>query len=144
MFKGWKFGGKKFWKILFWSSGLRINVFEKLLNSFSCISFMKLFGLSCFCIIFCSFSKIQISRIFINWMCFWQIENPLIFNHCSLSNSIGIRSMLDRSKLKIFQFLSFWPICLFMHHLCLGFIFIALSFVSILHFCSHISHCIHI
>ena len=59
---------------------------------------------------------------------FRPIKNPLIFNHCSLPNSIGIHSMLDQSKLKNFQFLSFWPIFFCMHHLCLGFTCIALFF----------------
>ena len=40
---------------------------------------------------------------------FQPIENPLIINHDFLPNSIGIWSMLDRSKLKHFQFLSIWP-----------------------------------
>ena len=74
---------------------------------------------------------------------FRPIKNPLIFNHCSLPNSIGIHSMLDQSKLKNFQFLSFWPIFFFMHHLCLGFTYIALFSVSILHFCNHMSHHFH-
>ena len=65
------------------------------------------------------------------------IENPLIFNHCSLSDSIGIWSMLDHSKLKNFQFLSFWPNFQFLY---LGFTCIALFFIFILQFCSHISH----
>ena len=48
-----------FWwlKTLFWSSELKTHVFEKHLNSFSCISFMKLFGLNVFCINFYCFSK---------------------------------------------------------------------------------------
>ena len=41
--------GVKCVKSCFWSSRLKTNVFEKLLNSFSCISFMKLYGLSVFC-----------------------------------------------------------------------------------------------
>ena len=61
------------------------------------------------------------------------IKNPLIFNHCSLPDSIGIHSMLDQSKLKNFQFLSFWPIFFFMHHLCLGFTCIALFFFFLIH-----------
>ena len=57
MFKGWQ--NLCFWwlKTLFWSSGLKTHIFEKNLNSFSCISFMKLLRLSCFYIIFCNFSK---------------------------------------------------------------------------------------
>ena len=37
---------------------------------------------------------------------FQLIENPLIFNHDFLPDSIVIRSMLDQSKLKNFQFLN--------------------------------------
>ena len=58
------------------------------------------------------------------------IKNPLIFNHCSLPDSIGIHLMLDQSKLKNFQFLSFWPIFFFhasfvfrIHMHCIDFFF---------------------
>ena len=71
---------------------------------------------------------------------FRPIENPLIFNHDFLPDLIGIRSTLDQSKLENCQFLDFWPI-FFMHHLCLGFTYIASFFVFILQFCNHISHC---
>ena len=65
------------WKSCFRSSRLKTNVFEKLLNSFSCISFMKLFGLSVFCINFCYFSKNLVSQNF-NWsnMFFDQLKIP--------------------------------------------------------------------
>ena len=67
MFKGCQ----KLWfwwlKTLFWSSRLKTHVFEKHLNSFSYISFMKLLGLSYFYVIFCNFSKIQ--RQLCNKMC---------------------------------------------------------------------------
>ena len=64
MFKGWQ--NLCFWwlKTLFWSSGLKTHIFEKNLNSFSCISFMKLFGLSVFCKNFCCFSK---NPVFLNF-----------------------------------------------------------------------------
>ena len=74
---------------------------------------------------------------------FQPIKNSLIFNHCSQPDSIGIQSMHDWSKLKNFQFLSFWPKFFFMHRLCLGFTCIELFSVSILQFCSHISRCFH-
>ena len=65
-----------FWwlKTLFWSSGLKTHVFKKHLNSFSSISFIKLIGLSCFCIIFCNFSKnsnfqnLDRSNVFFDWL----------------------------------------------------------------------------
>ena len=67
------------WKSCFRSSRLKTNVFEKLLNSFSCISFMKLFGLSVFYINFCYFSKILFSRILINQTCFLINWKSLVF-----------------------------------------------------------------
>ena len=54
----------------------------------------------------------------------------LMFNRCSI----------DRNW-KNFQFLCFLPIFFFMNHLYLVFTCIALFFVSILQFCSHISNC---
>ena len=44
------FGDKKCENLVFGRSGLNSSVFGKLLNSFSCISFMKYVGLSGFCI----------------------------------------------------------------------------------------------
>ena len=110
MFKSWQ--KLCFWwlKTLFWSSGLKTHVFEKHLNSFSCFSFMKSIGLSVFCINFYNFSKKSSFLEFRSIECvFRPIENPLIFNHDFLPGSIGILSMLNRSKLENFQFLSFWP-----------------------------------
>ena len=125
MFKGWQ--KLCFWwlKTLFWSSGLNSSVFEKHLNSFSCISFMKLIELSCFCIIFCSFSN---NSNFQNFdqsnVIFDQSKIPwfLIMTFCLT------QLVFDQSKLKNFQFLSIWPKFFFMHHLCLGFTCIALHF----------------
>ena len=134
-------------KKMFWNPGLKTHVFKKHLNSFSCIiSSMKLLGLSCFCIIFCNFFKKFKFLEFRSIECVFQpIKNPLIFNHYFLPNSIGIRLMLDQSKLKIFQFLNFWPIFFFFYA---SFVFrihmhcIVFS-LSILHFCSHIFHYFH-
>ena len=80
MFKFWK--NLCFWwlKPLFWSFGLKTHVSDKLLNSFSCISFMKLFWLSVFCINFCNFSKKnQFSKISIDWICFSTDQKSLDF-----------------------------------------------------------------
>ena len=99
---------------------LNSSVFEKLLISYSCISFIKVCVLRSFCIKMLYFSKIWFFQIF-DWL--------------TLS--------LDRLKLKNFQFLSFWQKKIFMHHLCLGFTCSALFSVSILQFCNHISHCFH-
>ena len=51
------FGDKKVENLVFGRSGLNSCVFEKLLNSYSCISFMKYVGLSGFCIKFSLFFK---------------------------------------------------------------------------------------
>ena len=110
MFKGWQ--KLCFWwlKTLFWSFGLKTHVFEKHLNSFHVFHSWNYLGWIVFCIIFCSFSKKFKFLEFRSIKCvFRPIENPLIFNHYSRPNLIGIQSMLDWSKLKNFQFLSFWP-----------------------------------
>ena len=118
-----------YWKSCFWSSGLKTNVFEKILNSFSCISFMKLFGLSVFCINFCSFSKKFRFPEFWSIECVsWPIEIPLIFNHDFLLGSIDIRSMLEQSKLGNFQFLSFWPNFFFSLIVYMHFLFLCLFY----------------
>ena len=82
-------------KILFWSSRLKTNFFEKLLNSFSCISFMKLFGLSVFYINFCYFSNNPVFQNF-NWsnMFFDQLKIPC-FSRIGLVGSIGTWLVLE-------------------------------------------------
>ena len=57
---------------------------------------------------------------------FRSIEIAIKIFGLSLPDSIDVRSTLDRSQLKNFQFLCFWPIYSSMHHLCLGFTCIAL------------------
>ena len=68
MFNVWVFGDKKVAKLVFGRSGLNSCVFEKLLNSNSCISFMIYVGLSGFCIKFDLFFKI------VTFLDFWSIE----------------------------------------------------------------------
>ena len=62
----WVFGGKKVEKLVFGRSGLNSCVFEKLLDLYLCISFMKFVGLSSFCINFffqnCNCSRFSIDR----------------------------------------------------------------------------------
>ena len=57
---------------------------------------------------------------------FWSIKIAIKIFGLSLPNSIDVRSILDRSQMENFQFLCFWPKYFFMHHLCLGFTYIAL------------------
>ena len=137
------FEDKLIQKCVFWRFGLNLSVFEKFLISYSCISFMKYYALRSFCIKLLVFQKIDFSRFSIDQIC-CSIDQSCDKNFgLILPCSIDARLMLDRLKLKNFQFLSICPIYFFMHHLCLGFICIALFSISILQFCSHISHCFH-
>ena len=66
--------------LVFESFGLKNNVFEKLLNSYSCISFMKSIDLSVLCIKLLLFFKISIFLEFRFIECVSRpIENPLSF-----------------------------------------------------------------
>ena len=103
------------WKSCFRSSRLKTNVFEKLLNSFSCISFMKLFGSSVFCINFCYFSKILFSRILINQTCFLINWKSLVFQglvslvrlvldwYSNDRISKGMKKRKEKKKKKLFR-----------------------------------------
>ena len=136
-------------KLVFGRSGLNSSVFEKLLISYSCISFMKYYALRSFLHKIALFFK---NTFFLD---FRSLESLSTDRNCdknfglNLLGSIGIQSMLNRPKLKNFQFLSFWPNFFFMHHLCSGFTCIALIFYirlvvlqSYLSLFSHIT-CIH-
>ena len=83
--------------------------FEKHFISYSFFLFIKYYALRSFCIKLLCFSKIWFFQIF--------NRSSVIFNQLKnsrfLSDSIGIWSMLDWSKLKNFQFLSIWPIYFF-------------------------------
>ena len=85
---------------------LKTNVFEKLLNSYSCILFMKLFGLSVFCIKLLLFFKISVFQNFNRSNVFFDQSKISRFFKSRFCLS---RLILNRSKLKKFQFLSFWP-----------------------------------
>ena len=62
----------------------------------------------------------------------------LIFPNFRLIESVA--RPIETEKFSVFKFLTKF---FFMHHLCLGFTCIAFFSVSILQFCSHISHCFH-
>ena len=134
--------------LVFGRSGLNSSVFEKLLISYSCISFMKYYALRSFCINCFVFQKSCFSRFLIDrsyYLIDWKCHKNFGLN---LFGLISARLMLDRSKLKNLQFLSFWPKIFYA-----SFIFRihmhCIVFVSILQFCksylslfSHIT-CIH-
>ena len=111
----------------FGRSRLNSSVFEKLLISYSCISFMKYYALRSFLHKIALFFK---NLFFLDFRSiepvFWSIEIVIKIFGLSLLDSIDVRSILDWSQLKNFQFLCFWPKFFSMHHLCLGFTCIAL------------------
>ena len=122
------FGDKLVEKLLFGRSGLNSSVFEKLFNSYSCILFIIQCALRSFCINLLCFSKIHFSRFLIDRRWFLTDRNCDKIFGLILPDLISARLMLDWSKLKNFQFLSFWPKIFFTHHLCLGFTCIAFFF----------------
>ena len=98
---------KKIENLVFGRSGLNSCVFEKLLNSYSCISFMKYVGLSGFCIKFSLFFKtvtfpyfrsieviawpIEIAIKILVWICLAQS----VLDWCSIDRIY----LFDQSKL---------------------------------------------
>ena len=92
---------KKCEKLVFGRSGQNTSVFEKHFISYSCILFIKYYTLRSLCIKLLCFSYFQSIECD-----FQSIEKFQIFQVQLLLNQIGIRSMLNRSKLKNFQFLS--------------------------------------
>ena len=111
----------------FGRSRLNSSVFEKLLISNSCISFMKYYALRSFLHKIALFFK---NLFFLDFRSiepvFRSIKIVINIFGLSLLDSIDVRSILDWSQLKNFQFLCFWPKFFSMHHLCLGFTCIAL------------------
>ena len=88
--------------------GLNFNVFEKLLISYSCISFLKYYALRSFLHKIALFFKNLFFPDF--WLIepvFRSIEIAIKIFGLSLPDSIDVRSILDRSQLENFQFLFF-------------------------------------
>ena len=112
----------------FGRSGLNSSVFWKtfrliLMHFFFILNnvFWRISALKCFV-----FQKSDFSRLSIDRTCFSINRNCDKNFGLSLPDSIDVRSILDWSQLKNFQFLCFWPNFFFMHHLCLGFTCIVL------------------
>ena len=86
--------------LVFGSSKLKASVFEKLLNSYSCISFMKSIGLSVFYIKLLLFFKNSIFLEVQSIECvFWPIENSLNFLSLVSLGSIDPQLALDQLNL---------------------------------------------
>ena len=125
-------------KCVFGRSGLNTSVFEKHFISYSCILFIKYYALRSFCIKLLCLSKFLIDRV-------WFSINRKIPDFSSPASAwldwylIGFQPIETKNFL-VFKYLTN---LFFLRHLCLGFTCIALFYVSILQFCSHISHCFH-
>ena len=110
-----------------WRTGFKTCVFEKHFISYSCIIFIKYNALRSFCTKLLWFFK---NLFFLEFRLiepvFRSIKIAIKIFGLSMPDSIDVRSILDWSQLKNFQFLCFWPKFFSMHHLCLGFTCIAL------------------
>ena len=108
VFYVWVFEDKLIQKCVFWRFGLNLSVFEKILISYSCISFMKQCALRSFCIKMLCFSKIYFFQTF-DW-------SNLFFDQSKLRLKFLVwvcltRLMFDRFSIdrncKIFSFYVF-------------------------------------
>ena len=128
----------------FGRSRLNSSVFEKLLISYSCISFMKYYALRSFLHKIALFFK---NLFFLDFRSiepvFRSIKIVIKIFDLSLPDSIDVQSILNRSQLKNFQFLCFWPKFFFHASFVFRIHMYCIVFVSILQFCSHISQCFH-
>ena len=129
--------------LVFGRFGLNSSVFEKLLISYSCISFIKYCALRSFCVKLLRFSKFWIFQTFNRSNLFfdqsklqlkflvWVCLTRLVFDRCSI----------DRNwKFSVFKYLTkknFHASFVFRIHMH------CIVFISILQFCNHISHCFH-
>ena len=124
----------------FGRSGLNSSIFEKLFVSYSCIFFIKQCVLRSFCIKMLCFSKIWFFQTFNRTNLFFdQSKLRLKFFGLTLPDSIDVRSIKTK-KFSISIFLNnffFHASFVFKIHIH------CIVFVSILQFCSHISHCFH-
>ena len=128
----------------FGRSGLNSSVFEKLFISYSCIFFIKQCALRSFYIKMLCFSKIWFFQTFVRSNLFfdqsklrlkflvWVCLTWLMFDRFSIDRNWKIFSfyLLDQN----FFFHASFVFRIHMH---------CIVFVSILQFCSHISHCFH-
>ena len=127
MFIDWILG-QKGWKSCLWKIWVEFMYFWKTFKLILMHFIHEISWFECFLHKTSSvFQKFHFSRFSIDRGCFstnWKCVKIFGLN---LPDSIGIWSMLNRSKLNFFWFLSFW-IFFSMHHLCLGFTCIALFF----------------
>ena len=99
MFNVWVFEDKLVEKLVFGRSGLNSSVFEKLLISYSYISFIKQCALRSFCIKMLYFSNFEFSRFSIDRI-YLSINQKWDKNFgLNLPSLIGAWLMLDRSNL---------------------------------------------
>ena len=132
-----RFEVKLFENLVFGRSRSNSRVFEKNFISYSCILFIKHYALRSFYIKMLCFSNIWFFQISIDQTCCSTDRKCIKILGLNLLGSIGIRSMLDRLKLKNFQFLSFWPnffhasFVFRIHMHCIVFLYLSCSFTVI-------------
>ena len=98
------FGDKLVEKLVFGRSGLNSSVFEKILISYSCISFMKYFVLRSYCKKIALFLKnLSFPDFLIDRSSYSTDQNCDKNIGLNLLSSIGARLMLDRSNLFFYQ-----------------------------------------
>ena len=124
----------------FGRSYLNSSVFVKFFVSYSCIFFIKQCALRNFCIKMLYFSKFWFFQTF--------DRSNLFFDQSKLRLKFLVwvcltRLMFDWLQLKNFQFLCFWPKKIFHASFVFRIHMYCIIFVSILQFCSHISHYFH-
>ena len=143
--------GSNFWeeksKTLVWKLKSKIMCFEKFLESFLCITCHEKSFENWFYRKISGFSKKKKKTVFLSlddWIYFLINQKKLSSQNLTfyLVQLMFDWSSTDRNW-KIFSFLKFWPICFFHASFMIGFTCIPLFSVSILQFCSYISHFFH-
>ena len=144
--------GSNFWeeksKTLVWKLKSKIMCFEKFLESFLCITCHEKSFENWFYRKISGFSKKKKKKtVFLSlddWIYFLINQKKLSSQNLTfyLVQLMFDWSSTDRNW-KIFSFLKFWPICFFHASFMIGFTCIPLFSVSILQFCSYISHFFH-
>ena len=131
-----------------WKLKSKIMCFEKFLESFLCITCHEKSFENWFYRKISGFSKKKKKKtVFLSlddWIYFLINQKKLSSQNLTfyLVQLMFDWSSTDRNW-KIFSFLKFWPICFFHASFMIGFTCIPLFSVSILQFCSYISHFFH-
>ena len=135
------FSGQIDWKSWFWKIWVEFKCFWKTFRLIVMhFFFIKQWALRSFCIKMLCFSKFWFFQTF--------NRSNLFFDQSKLWLKFLVWVyltwlMFDRSQLKNLSFLCFWPNFFFYASFVFRIHMHCIVFVSILQFCSHISHCFH-